>query len=634
MQACADIRACFTSCERQGHLSRTSSWALPTASAGFLGQPFSAKKSRRRHTGILKPRLLPSSTKCSMKNDNTADKVASVSGKPVIDGRRTFLGQILAAGLTGIVAADAGPAFASAKLPWKDINFPFGSDELVEDSKLRYMTDLDDVPQTPVIAYSDFLDMLEAGMVSRVRFQGATHMTLILKEPTRFYKPLMERGHGEIPIEEAVALPARIKFSVLVPANDPMLISLLRQQHVVVIADEEHEGFFEKFGNFIEPLLLIGVLYFALLSGEGGPGGILKSKARMVDGGKTGVAFSDVAGCDEAKAELEEVVGFLKNSERYRSVGGRVPKGVLLCGPAGTGKTLLARAVAGEADVPFFSIAGSEFVELFVGLGASRVRKLFSAASKKAPCIIFIDELDAIGKSRSGGDPSFGGVANEEREQTLNQLLTEMDGFEGRDGKPIIVLAATNRPEVLDKALKRPGRFDRTVVVGRPDKKGREAILKLNLQKVAVGTNVDVSEVAAATTGFTGADLANVVNEAALLAARSGKAVVELPELQEAMERSMAGLERRSLMVSPKERTTVAYHECGHALVGVLAPTSVNGTVQKVSIVPRGSGALGYTLRAPEEDRFLLGEDEMRAFLVYVRAHMLASIEISNLYLS
>lgn len=355
-------------------------------------------------------------------------------------------------------------------------------------------------------------------------------------------------------------------------------------------------------------LLLAAIAWLTKLSTEnGGMGvgmGVGKSNARVYQKGKTGTSFADVAGVDEAKQELQEVVDFLQNSEKYRRIGAKIPKGVLLVGSPGTGKTLLAKAVAGEAGVPFLSMSGSEFVELYVGVGASRVRDLFNQAKKQAPCIIFIDELDAIGKSR-GNNPNSG---NDEREQTLNQLLTEMDGFDGNEG--IILIAATNRPEILDPALRRPGRFDRQVLVDRPDKSGRIAILEVHSRKVMLGEDVDLTEIAAQTAGFAGADLANLVNEAALLAARHNRQAVLMADFSEAFERVVAGLEKRSRVLTPTERQTVAYHEVGHALVGALMPGS--GKVAKISIVPRGMSALGYTLQTPEEDRFLLIEDELR----------------------
>jgi cell division protease FtsH len=373
--------------------------------------------------------------------------------------------------------------------------------------------------------------------------------------------------------------------------------------------------------------LLVGVLaWFTKLSlnsaGNGIGMGLGKSTARVYNQGKTGINFKNVAGVDEAKQELQEVVDFLKNGDKYRKIGAKIPKGVLLVGSPGTGKTLLAKAVAGEAGVPFLSISGSEFVEIFVGVGAARVRNLFAQAKRQAPCIIFIDELDAIGKSR-GNNPSGG---NDEREQTLNQLLTEMDGFEGNEG--VILLAATNRPEILDPALRRPGRFDRQVLVDRPDKSGRIEILQVHTQKVIVGEDVDLETISSQTSGFTGADLANLVNEAALMAARHNRQAVLMTDFQEAIERVIAGLEKRSRLLTPLERKIVAYHEVGHALVGSLMPGG--NKVTKISIVPRGLGALGYTLQQPEEDRFLMLEDELQGQLVTLLGGRAAEAVVFN----
>jgi cell division protease FtsH len=358
----------------------------------------------------------------------------------------------------------------------------------------------------------------------------------------------------------------------------------------------------------VTPLIAVGAgaLLLKYTEGSGGVMGVGKSKARSYAQGKTGVKFADVAGVDEAKQELQEVVDFLKNSDKYTRLGAKIPKGVLLVGPPGTGKTLLAKAVAGEAGVPFFSMSGSEFVELYVGVGASRVRDLFEKAQRQAPCIIFIDELDAIGKSRGNGMNPNGG--NDEREQTLNQLLTEMDGFDGNAG--VILIAATNRPEVLDPALRRPGRFDRQVVVDRPDRSGRVEILTVHANNVKLGEDVDLELIATRTSGLTGADLANLVNEAALMAARNNRQAVLMADFELAFERVLVGLEKRSRVLNPIERQTVAYHEVGHALVGALMPG--RGKVEKISIVPRGVGALGYTLQMPDEDRYLMMEDEIR----------------------
>ena len=363
----------------------------------------------------------------------------------------------------------------------------------------------------------------------------------------------------------------------------------------------------------VPPLIFILVLqFFARRSmGGGGAQGALsftKSKAKVyVPDDESKVTFEDVAGVDEAKDELTEIVDFLKRPQRYTDIGARIPKGVLLVGPPGTGKTLLSKAVAGEAEVPFFIISGSEFVELFVGAGAARVRDLFEQAKKKAPCIIFIDELDAIGKSRSGSMGVVGG--NDEREQTLNQLLTEMDGFASTD-KPVIVLAATNQPEVLDAALLRPGRFDRQVLVDRPDLSGRKTILEIYTKKVKLSKEINLDRIAQATSGFAGADLANMVNEAALLAARGKRTSVEQKDLNEAIERVVAGLEKKSRVLQDDEKKIVAYHEVGHAIVGHLMPGG--SKVAKISIVPRGMSALGYTLQLPTEERFLNSKEDLQ----------------------
>ena len=370
--------------------------------------------------------------------------------------------------------------------------------------------------------------------------------------------------------------------------------------------------FFTTLLSWIVPILVFFGLWmflFRRIADKQGFGGMLnigKSKARVYVERDTGVTFDDVAGVDEAKMELEEIVSFLKDQEKYGELGAHVPKGVLLTGPPGTGKTLLARAVAGEAGVPFFSISGSEFVEMFVGVGAARVRDLFEQARKSAPCIIFIDELDALGRAR-GSFGSFGG-GHDEKEQTLNQLLAELDGFDPRAG--IVLLAATNRPEILDPALLRAGRFDRQVIVDRPDRIGRAAIVKVHMRKIKAGPDADPDEIAGLTPGFTGADLANLVNEAAIFATRRGAKDVTLKDFTEAMERIVAGSQKKSRLLNPSERERVAYHEMGHALVAASLPGS--DPVHKVSIIPRSIGSLGYTLQRPTEDRFLITTAELK----------------------
>lgn len=369
--------------------------------------------------------------------------------------------------------------------------------------------------------------------------------------------------------------------------------------------------FFRDTLSWLVPIFVFFAIWMFLLkrmTGKGGMGGsfmsVGKSKAKIYMQTDTKVTFDDVAGVDEAKAELQEVVDFLKDPKHYQRLGGRMPKGVLLVGPPGTGKTLMAKAVAGESGVTFFSISGSEFVEMFVGVGAARVRDLFEQAKQKAPCIIFIDELDALGKARGAGNMSGG---HDEKEQTLNQLLTELDGFESKEG--IILLAATNRPEILDPALLRAGRFDRQVLVDRPDKNGRVQILKVHIRKIQIANDIELEQIAALTTGFTGADLANLVNEAAIFATRRNAEVVELTDFTNAIERIVAGLERKNRLLNDFEREVVAHHEMGHALVS--AALSGVDKVHKVSIIPRGIGALGYTIQRPTEDRFLMRSSEL-----------------------
>jgi cell division protease FtsH len=447
-------------------------------------------------------------------------------------------------------------------------------------------------PPMPQVPYSLFIDQVEDGKVTRVSV-GQNEIRYQLKGEG-------EQEFGQIlkttPIFD-LELPKRLEAKGIEFAATP----------------PPKNGWFSNVLSWvIPPLIFVGIWQFFMRRSDGMGGGagalsFTKSKAKVyVEGDSTKVTFDDVAGVEEAKDELTEIVEFLKDSQRYTNIGARIPKGVLLVGPPGTGKTLLAKAVAGEAGVAFFSISGSEFVELFVGAGAARVRDLFEEAKKKAPCIIFIDELDAIGKSRASG--GFVG-GNDEREQTLNQLLTEMDGFGVGEGT-VIVLAATNRPETLDAALLRPGRFDRQVLVDRPDLPGRLKILEIYAQKVKLGSDVDIKAIATRTPGFAGADLANLVNEAALLAARNKREKVAQEDFNEAIERVIAGLEKKSRVLSDKEKKIVAYHEVGHALVGAVMPGG--GKVSKISIIPRGMAALGYTLQMPTEDRFLMSETELK----------------------
>lgn len=396
---------------------------------------------------------------------------------------------------------------------------------------------------------------------------------------------------------------------VVVRVTDPDLVRELASQKVKFAGAIQSTWLKELFFVWILPigvLWLIGRVMFKKLGpGQGilSLGGLGKSRARIHAQSDLNVRFPDVAGVDEAKEELAEVVEFLKFPKKFQSLGGRIPKGVLLVGPPGTGKTLLAKAVAGEAGAPFFSVSGSEFVEMFVGIGAARVRDLFTQAQEKAPCIIFVDELDALGKAR-GANPLGG---HDEREQTLNQLLVEMDGFDPKKG--VIIMAATNRPEILDPALLRPGRFDRQVLVDRPDIRGREAILRVHIKGVKLAPSVELKVVAARTAGFVGADLANLINEAALLAARRNKTHVEMADLEEAIDRVVAGLEKKARVMNPKERERVATHEAGHALIAASIPSG--DPVHKISIIPRGIAALGYTLQLPTEDRYLLTRSEL-----------------------
>jgi cell division protease FtsH len=446
-------------------------------------------------------------------------------------------------------------------------------------------------PKLPQASYSNFITQVQAGKVDRA-IVGNDRIQYSIKATDSEGKQ----------IEQV--------FQTTPVALDLDLPKILRDNNVEFAAPlPDQNGWIGTLLSWVlPPLIFVGIWAFFLNRQGGGPAALTvgKSKARIYSEGSTGVKFADVAGIEEAKVELEEVVDFLKNADKYTRLGAKIPKGALLVGPPGTGKTLLAKAIAGEAGVPFFSISGSEFIEMFVGVGAARVRDLFEQAKKQAPCIVFIDELDALGKSRAGAGGFYGG--NDEREQTLNQLLTEMDGFDDNTG--VIIIAATNRPEVLDAALRRPGRFDRQVVVDRPDKIGREAILRVHARNVKLDADADLAVIGTRTPGFAGADLANLVNEAALLAARQNNDTVKMADFNEAIERVVAGLEKRSRILNETEKKTVAYHEVGHAIIGALMPGA--GKVEKISIVPRGIGALGYTIQMPEEDRFLMVEDEIR----------------------
>ena len=390
--------------------------------------------------------------------------------------------------------------------------------------------------------------------------------------------------------------------------NYPNLVEKLSAKGVSITAGPREEKGPSLWGiilSWFPMLLLIGVWIFFMRQMQGGKGGAMgfgRSKAKLLTEAHGRVTFQDVAGVEEAKEELEEIVHFLKDPRKFQKLGGRIPKGALLVGPPGTGKTLLARAIAGEANVPFFTISGSDFVEMFVGVGASRVRDMFEQAKKSAPCIIFIDEIDAVGRSRGAG---LGG-GNDEREQTLNQLLVEMDGFETNEG--VILIAATNRPDVLDPALLRPGRFDRQVVVSNPDIIGREAILKVHLKKITTGPDVNPKVIARGTPGFSGADLANIVNESALLAARKNKRIVTMSDLEEAKDKVMMGAERRSMVMTEEEKTLTAYHEGGHAVVALYEPTS--DPIHKATIIPRGR-ALGMVMRLPERDQLSITREKM-----------------------
>ena len=466
------------------------------------------------------------------------------------------------------------------------------------------------------IPYSEFKSHLAQGQVAEA-LVGATEITGKLElppEPAATPAPAPAAAPEPAPAarspasgEAASAAPAEVAFRTE-RIEDPDLVKEL-EQHAVAYAAAPTSPFGQLFFTWILPLAIPLVLFLWLFRGAakragGQLTGFGRSRAKLVPEEGTGVTFADVAGCEEAKQELGQMVEFLRNPGRFTALGGRIPKGVLLLGPPGTGKTLLARAIAGEARVPFFSLSGSEFVEMFVGVGAARVRDLFEQAKSRAPCIVFIDEIDAIGRQRGVSM----GVVNDEREQTLNQLLSEMDGFENNSG--VILLAATNRPEILDKALLRPGRFDRQVVLDAPDLVGRQAILAVHVRGKPLADDVDLSRIARVTPGMSGADLANVVNEAALLAADRNASTIAAADLLEAVEKVVAGPERRSRRLEPDEKRRVAYHESGHALVA--SRVEHGEPVQKVTIVPRGRAALGYTMQLPEQEHYLRTRAELR----------------------
>ena len=460
------------------------------------------------------------------------------------------------------------------------------------------------------ISYSKFLELVGEDKVKSVEI-SSTQIEITMKDSE---KETEEENQSKSENNTTSLMPQTGKSKITYYTgivDDPDLLPLLKEHDVVVkgtIPDNTSVWIYNIL-SFVIPLVLVWVLFafIAKRMGGGGVMGVGKSNAKVYVEKKTGVTFKDVAGEDEAKESLQEVVDFLHNPQKYTEIGAKLPKGALLVGPPGTGKTLLAKAVAGEANVPFFSLAGSSFVEMFVGVGASRVRDLFKEAQKQAPCIIFIDEIDAIGKSR---DNRYGG--NDEREQTLNQLLAEMDGFDASKG--LLILAATNRPEVLDKALLRPGRFDRRIIVDKPDLKGREAILQVHAKDVMMDETVDLRAIALATSGAVGSDLANMINEAAINAVKHGRKYVSQADLFESVEVVIAGKEKKDRIMGPKEKKIVAYHEVGHALVTALQKHTE--PVQKITIVPRTHGSLGYVMQTPEEEKFLKSKEELEADLV------------------
>jgi cell division protease FtsH len=453
--------------------------------------------------------------------------------------------------------------------------------------------------QATNVSYSEFKALAKKGKVSNLTLDKETVSGTLSTDGIEALLPKEK-------VEELKRSSGETRRFVAARVEDPGLVAELEQANVKFTGHVENT-WLATLLSWVLPAVIFAGVWILLMRRFGPQQGLMtigKSKARVYVEHKTGVTFEDVAGIDEARGELMEVVDFLKNPDRYRRLGGKIPKGVLIVGAPGTGKTLLAKAVAGEAGVPFFSLSGSDFVEMFVGVGAARVRDLFAQAQQKAPSIIFIDELDALGKAR-GVSPIVGG--HDEREQTLNQLLAELDGFDTQLG--VMILAATNRPEILDPALLRPGRFDRQVVLDRPDLKGREKILNVHVRDVKLASGLDLSLVAARTPGFVGADLANLVNEAALHAARTGKEAVDATDFDEAIDRVVGGLERRSRVINPKEKEIVAYHEAGHALVAESREHA--DRVAKISVIPRGVAALGYTQQQPTEDRYLMTRAEL-----------------------
>jgi len=478
------------------------------------------------------------------------------------------------------------------------------------------------------ITYSEFLNKVKAGDVAEVEIQ-TDRLLITPKTETPPAAAAPTASAGSMLSGAAGGENTGVKFYTGY-IYDPDLLKLLNEHNVTYSTPVNNDNpFFTFFMTWIFPILIIYALFTFLIGNVtkrfGGKGGFMsfgQSNAKVYVEKKTGVTFDDVAGQEEAKESLMEIVDFLHNPDKYLNIGAKQPKGALLVGPPGTGKTMLAKAVAGEANVAFFSLTGSDFVEMYVGVGASRVRDLFKQASQMAPCIVFIDEIDAIGKSRDGAPGS-----NDEREQTLNQLLSEMDGFDSSKG--VVILAATNRPEILDNALLRPGRFDRRIIVERPDLKGREDILKLCIKKVRVSSNVDLKQIALATSGATGADLTNIVNEAALRAVRLKRGEVEQSDLMDAVEVIIAGKEKKDRIMSEKEKRIVAFHEVGHALA--TARQKNTQPVQKITIVPRTMGALGYTMSMPEEERFLMTRDEMLDQITVFMAGRAAEETVFNL---